>query len=143
MEEGKIIAEARGEVAKTTRYVEFAAGDARRMTGITADSEVPGTFAMTIWRPHGVVGLITPWNFPVCIPLWKIAPAIAMGNTLVIKPAPQTRLSAWLFAELCAEAGLPPGVVNIVTGVFVESALQSNIKDRDIIVHEELQNKKM
>jgi acyl-CoA reductase-like NAD-dependent aldehyde dehydrogenase len=116
MEEGKIIAEARGEVGKTIRYVEFAAGDARRMTGITAPSEVPGTFGMTIWRPHGVVGLITPWNFPVCIPLWKIAPAIAAGNTVVLKPAPETPATAHLIGKLIAEAGIPPGVVNIVHG---------------------------
>ena len=116
MEEGKIIAEARGEVAKTTRYVEFAAGDARRMTGITAESEIPGTFAMTIWRPHGVVGLITPWNFPVCIPLWKIAPAIAAGNTVVLKPAPETPATAHLIGKLIQEAGIPDGVVNIVHG---------------------------
>jgi aldehyde dehydrogenase (NAD+) len=116
MEEGKIIAEARGEVAKTTRYVEFAAGDARRMTGITAPSEIPGTFGMTIWQPHGVVGLITPWNFPVCIPLWKIAPAIAAGNTVVLKPAPETPATAHMIGQLLAEAGIPAGVVNIVHG---------------------------
>ena len=71
---------------------------------------------MRDYAPLGVVGQIIPWNFPLLMLAWKVAPAIAMGNTLVIKPAPQTRLSAWLFAELCAEAGLPPGVVNIVTG---------------------------
>jgi acyl-CoA reductase-like NAD-dependent aldehyde dehydrogenase len=116
LEEGKILPEARGEVAKTTRYVEFAAGDARRMTGITAESEIPGTFAMTMWRPLGVVGLITPWNFPVCIPLWKIAPAIAAGNTVVLKPAPETPATAHLIGKLCKEAGIPDGVVNIVHG---------------------------
>lgn len=115
-EEGKILPEAKGEVGKTIRYVEFAAGDARRMTGLTADSELPGTLAMTIWRPLGVVGLITPWNFPVCIPLWKIAPAIAAGNTVVLKPAPETPLTAHLIGELITEAGFPPGVVNIVHG---------------------------
>jgi aldehyde dehydrogenase (NAD+) len=122
MEEGKIIAEARGEVAKTTRYVEFAAGDARRMTGITAPSEIPGTFGMTIWRPLGVVGLITPWNFPICIPLWKIAPAIAAGNTVVLKPAPETPATAHLIGKLIAEAGFPPGVVNIVHGDVVPAS---------------------
>jgi aldehyde dehydrogenase (NAD+) len=116
LEEGKILPEARGEVAKTTRYVEFAAGDARRMTGITADSELPGTFAMTMWRPLGVVGLITPWNFPVCIPLWKIAPAIAAGNTVILKPAPETPATAHLIGKMCREAGIPDGVVNIVHG---------------------------
>jgi aldehyde dehydrogenase (NAD+) len=115
-EEGKILREAKGEVGKTIRYVEFAAGDARRMTGITAESELPGTHAMTIWRPHGVVGLITPWNFPVCIPLWKIAPAVAAGNTVVLKPAPETPATAHLIGEILTEAGFPPGVINIVHG---------------------------
>lgn len=74
------------------------------------DTELPGQV------PLGVVGQIIPWNFPLLMLAWKVAPAIAMGNTLVIKPAPWTRLAAWLFAEICVEAGLPPGVVNIVTG---------------------------
>jgi acyl-CoA reductase-like NAD-dependent aldehyde dehydrogenase len=116
LEEGKIIAEARGEVGKALRYLEFAAGDARRMTGITSESEVPGTFGMTVWRPLGVVGLITPWNFPVAIPLWKLAPAVAAGNTVVLKPAPETPATAHLIGELCQEAGFPAGVVNIVHG---------------------------
>ncbi|MAY81901.1 MAG: aldehyde dehydrogenase [Deltaproteobacteria bacterium] len=115
-EEGKIFREAKGEVGKTIRYVEFAAGDCRRMTGITSESELPGTLAMTMWRPHGVVGLITPWNFPVCIPLWKIAPAVAAGNTVVLKPAPETPITAHIIGELLMEAGFPPGVVNIVHG---------------------------
>lgn len=115
-EEGKILSEAMGEVAKAIRYVEFAAGDCRRMAGITVQSEVPGTFAMTIWRPLGVVGLITPWNFPVAIPLWKLAPAVAAGNTVVLKPAPETPATAHLIGELITEAGFPPGVVNIVYG---------------------------
>ena len=116
LEEGKILAEAKGEVGKTARYVEFAAGDCRRMTGMTVPSEIPGTWAMTSWRPLGVVGLITPWNFPVCIPLWKIAPAIAAGNAVVLKPAPETPATAHIIGELCLEAGIPPGVVNIVHG---------------------------
>jgi aldehyde dehydrogenase (NAD+) len=115
-EEGKIFREAKGEVAKTIRYVEFAAGDARRVTGITAESELPGTTAMTMWRPRGVVGLITPWNFPVCIPLWKLAPALVAGNTVVLKPAPETPATAYLIGKLIEEAGFPAGVVNIVHG---------------------------
>ena len=116
LEEGKILPEAVGEVGKTIRYVEFAAGDCRRMTGVTAQAEVPGTLCMTLWRPLGVVGLITPWNFPVCIPLWKIAPAIAAGNAVVLKPAPETPATAHLIAQLCLEAGVPPGIVNVVHG---------------------------
>ncbi|MBM4391008.1 MAG: aldehyde dehydrogenase family protein [Deltaproteobacteria bacterium] len=116
LEEGKIIAEARGEVQKALRYVIFSAGDARRMAGITVPSELAGTFAFTMWRPHGVVGLVTPWNFPVCIPLWKLAPALVAGNTVVLKPAPETPWTAALIGEICTEAGLPAGVVNVVHG---------------------------
>ena len=103
LEEGKILPEAKGEVQKTLKYLEFAAGDARRINGITAESELPGTFAFTIWRPHGVVGLITPWNFPVCIPLWKLAPALITGNTVVLKPSDTTPQSTLLLAEVAAE----------------------------------------
>ena len=71
---------------------------------------------MKEYKPVGVVGQIIPWNFPLLMLAWKVAPALAMGNTVVLKPAPWTRLSAWLFAEICVEAGLPPGVVNIVSG---------------------------
>jgi aldehyde dehydrogenase (NAD+) len=115
-EEGKIIGESRGEVQKTLKYLEFAAGDGRRMNGITSPSEIPGTFAMTIWRPRGVIGLITPWNFPVAIPMWKIAPAIVAGNTVVLKPAPETPATAHILGEILREAGIPDGVVNIVHG---------------------------
>lgn len=68
------------------------------------------------WKPIGVVGAIVPWNFPLMLLCWKVCPALAMGNTVVLKPATYTRLSALLFAEICAEAGLPPGVFNVVTG---------------------------
>jgi alpha-ketoglutaric semialdehyde dehydrogenase len=115
-EEGKILAEAQGEMGKAIRYVEFAAGDCRRMTGITAQSEIAGTLCMTMWRPLGVVGLITPWNFPAAIPLWKLAPALAAGNCVVLKPAPETPATAHLIAELCMEAGFPAGVFNVVHG---------------------------
>lgn len=70
----------------------------------------------TGWSPIGVVGAIVPWNFPLMLLCWKVCPALAMGNTVVLKPATYTRLSALLFAEICAEAGLPPGVFNVVTG---------------------------
>lgn len=116
LEEGKVIAEARGEVQKALRYVQYAAGDGRRLYGLTAPSELPGTHAFTLWRPRGVVGLITPWNFPVCIPLWKLAPALVAGNTVVLKPAPETPLSASLIGDILMDAGLPAGVVNIVQG---------------------------
>lgn len=116
LEEGKILAEARAEVQRAIRYLGYAAGDGRRLYGITAPAEAAGTLAFTLWRPRGVVGLVTPWNFPVCIPVWKIAPALVAGNTVVLKPAPDTPMSAALVGELFTEAGLPPGVLDIVHG---------------------------
>ena len=71
---------------------------------------------MSEWQSVGVIGGIVPWNFPLMLLVWKVAPALAMGNTVVLKPATYTRLSALMFAEICAEAGLPAGVLNIVTG---------------------------
>lgn len=73
-------------------------------------------FLLIDWKPVGVVGAIVPWNFPLMLLCWKVCPALAMGNTVVLKPATYTRLTALLFAEICAEAGLPPGVLNVVTG---------------------------
>jgi alpha-ketoglutaric semialdehyde dehydrogenase len=116
LEEGKILSEASGEIVRAIRYLGYAAGDARRLYGITAPSETAGTLAFTLWRPHGVVGLITPWNFPVCIPVWKLAPALVAGNTVVLKPAPETPWCASLVGELFEQAGLPEGVLGIVHG---------------------------
>ena len=116
LEEGKILAEASAEVTRTIRYLGYAAGDARRLYGVTAPAETAGTLGLTIWRPHGVVGLVTPWNFPVAIPVWKLAPAIVAGNTVVVKPAPETPWTASLVAEIFTRAGLPPGVLNVVHG---------------------------
>lgn len=115
-EEGKIIAESRGEVGKAIRYLEFAAGDARRFNGLTVPSEMPSTFACTVRVPLGVVGLITPWNFPVAIPTWKIAPALMAGNAVVLKPSAQTPLTAKIIVEIFEAAGIPPGVLNLVFG---------------------------
>ena len=96
--------------------IEYAAGEGRRMFGYTTPSELPNTVAYTIKRPLGVVGIITPWNFPIAIPAWKIAPALICGNALVFKPASSTPLSAVMLVEVFEEAGLPPGVLNLVTG---------------------------
>jgi len=115
-EEGKVISEARGEVQRATNVVEFCAGETRRLNGETIPSELPSNFAYTIKEPHGVVGLITPWNFPVAIPAWKIAPALAAGNTVVFKPASNTPASAVRLVELFIEAGIPDGVLNMVIG---------------------------
>jgi len=106
LDNGKTIRETRdADVPLAVRHFYSHAGWAQLF-----DKELAG------YEPLGVVGQIIPWNFPLLMLAWKIAPALAMGNTVVLKPAPWTRLSAWLFAEICVEAGLPPGVVNIVSG---------------------------
>lgn len=115
-EEGKTLAEARGEVTRAINVVEFCAGESRRMVGETIPSELPSNFAYTIKEPHGVVACITPWNFPVAIPAWKIAPALVAGNTVVFKPATLTPSTAVMLTEIFNEAGLPPGVLNLVLG---------------------------
>jgi methylmalonic acid semialdehyde dehydrogenase len=115
-EEGKTLAEARGELTRAINVVEFCAGESRRMVGETIPSELPANFVYTIKEPHGVVACITPWNFPVAIPAWKIAPALVAGNTVVFKPATLTPATAVLLTEIFNEAGLPPGVLNLVLG---------------------------
>ena len=116
MEEGKPIADAQGEVKRAMNIIEYAAGEGRRMFGYTTPSELPNTVAYTVRRPLGVVGIITPWNFPIAIPAWKIAPALICGNTLVFKPASGTPMSAVKLVEVFQEAGLPDGILNLVTG---------------------------
>jgi aldehyde dehydrogenase (NAD+) len=116
IEEGKPISDARGEVKRAMAIMEYAAGEGRRMFGYTTPSELPDTVAYTVRRPLGVVGIITPWNFPLAIPAWKIAPALICGNSLVFKPASATPLSAVKLMEIFEEAGLPAGVLNLVTG---------------------------
>ena len=115
-EEGKPIGDARGEVRRAMNIMEYAAGEGRRMFGYTTPSELPNTVAYTVKRPLGVVGIITPWNFPVAIPVWKMAPALICGNALIFKPASSTPLCAVKLAEIFEEAGMPPGVFNLVTG---------------------------
>ncbi|GMR23085.1 MAG: aldehyde dehydrogenase family protein [Acidobacteriota bacterium] len=115
-EEGKIFREARGEVAKGISLIEYYAGAGFRMGGKTLPSEVRDTFTYTIRQPVGVVGLISPWNFPWAIPVWKSAPALVAGNAVVFKPAALTPATAAVLAEIYEEAGLPPGVFNVVVG---------------------------
>ncbi|TAH49815.1 MAG: aldehyde dehydrogenase family protein [Chloroflexota bacterium] len=115
-EEGKVLKEARGEVLKGISLLEFFAGEGYRVHGKTMPSEVRDTFTYTIRRPIGVVGLITPWNFPWALPVWKIAPAVVAGNTVVFKPAENTPATASLLVEIFEEAGLPPGVLNMLVG---------------------------
>ncbi|MEJ7623975.1 MAG: aldehyde dehydrogenase family protein [Pyrinomonadaceae bacterium] len=115
-EEGKTINESRGELTRAINVVEFCAGESRRMNGETIPSELPANFAYTIKEPHGVVACITPWNFPVAIPVWKLAPALVAGNTVVFKPASNTPATAVRLTEIFAEAGIPDGVLNLVLG---------------------------
>ena len=115
-EEGKTIAESRGEIQRAINVIEFFAGEARRITGETIPSELPNNFCYTLKQPVGPVGIITPWNFPIAIPIWKIAPALVAGNTVVFKPASLTPLTAALIVEIFDECGLPPGVLNLVYG---------------------------
>ena len=116
IEEGKPIGDAMGEVKRSMNITEYAAGEGRRMFGNTTPSELPNTVAYTSRRPLGVVGIITPWNFPLAIPAWKIAPALICGNTLVFKPASATPMTAVALTKIFEDAGLPPGVLNLVTG---------------------------
>src|SRR6185369_14308834 len=115
-EEGKTIAESRGELQRSINVAEFCAGESRRITGETIPSELPLNFAYTIKQPLGVVACVTPWNFPVAIPVWKIAPALVAGNTVVFKPATATPATAVRLVELFERAGVPPGVLNLVLG---------------------------
>ena len=115
-EEGKTFGEARGEVMKAANVIEFMAGEGRRIGGATLPSEMPKTFVYTVKQPLGPVAIITPWNFPIAIPCWKMAPALIAGNTIVFKPATLTPWTAQRVVELLEEAGLPPGVVNLIYG---------------------------
>lgn len=115
-EEGKNLNEARGEVMKTINVLEFMAGEGRRPTGDVIPSEMPNTLIYTTRTPLGVVGIITPWNFPICIPAWKIAPALIEGNTVIFKPATLTPATAAMLVLAFEEAGLPAGVLNLVYG---------------------------
>jgi alpha-ketoglutaric semialdehyde dehydrogenase len=115
-EMGKVLAETRGDVQEAIDMAYYIGAEGRRMFGVTVPSELPSKFAMSIRQPLGVCGLITPWNFPMAIPSWKIFPALVSGNTVVIKPATDTPASAHHLVEILVEAGAPEGVVNIVHG---------------------------
>jgi alpha-ketoglutaric semialdehyde dehydrogenase len=115
-EMGKVKAEAGGDVQEAIDMSLYMAGEGRRLFGHTTPSELRDKFNMSVRMPIGVVGVITPWNFPIAIPSWKIAPALVCGNTVVFKPARDTPLLGERFVELLVDAGLPPGVLNIVHG---------------------------
>jgi len=120
-EEGKTVSESLGEILRTVNILEYTAGEARRLAGETLPSELPKNFIYTIRQPLGVVGLITPWNFPVAVPVWKIAPALVCGNTLVWKPSELTPFTSRAIVDLFARAGLPGGVFNMVNGAGEEA----------------------
>ena len=115
-EMGKVVDETRGDVQEAIDMTFFMAGEGRRLYGQTAPSELRDKFAMSMRQPMGVAAVITPWNFPMAIPSWKIIPALVCGNTVVFKPATLTPLSALNFVKILDEAGIPRGVVNLVTG---------------------------
>jgi len=115
-EMGKVLAEARGDVQEGIDIAFLMAGEGRRLFGDTTPSELPDKWAMSVREPIGVAGIVTPWNFPIAIPCWKMMPALVTGNTVVFKPSSDTPHCATLLVELMAEAGFPPGTVNLVTG---------------------------
>jgi aldehyde dehydrogenase (NAD+) len=115
-EMGKVLVEARGDVQEAIDMTFLMAGEGRRLFGKTTPSELKDKFAMTIRRPIGIVGLITPWNFPIAIPSWKIMAALICGNTIIFKPSSDTPLCAIKFVEILEKAGIPKGVINLVTG---------------------------
>jgi alpha-ketoglutaric semialdehyde dehydrogenase len=115
-EMGKVLPEARGDVQEAIDMAYYMAGEGRRLFGHTTPSELRDKFNMSIRQPIGVVGVITPWNFPIAIPSWKTLPALVCGNTVVFKPATDTPTLGERYVEILVEAGIPPGVVNIVHG---------------------------
>ena len=132
-EMGKVRAEAGGDVQEAIDMSTYMGGEGRRLFGQTTPSELRDKFMMSVRMPVGVVGAITPWNFPIAIPAWKLCPALVCGNTVVLKPAEDTPLLAQRFVELLGEAGLPPGVVNLVQG-YGEEAGEALVRHPDVPV---------
>jgi len=119
-EMGKVLKETRGDVQEAIDMSYYMAGEGRRQFGQTTPSELPNKFMMSLRMPIGVCALITPWNFPMAIPSWKLMPALILGNTVVFKPATDTPLSAYNLVKACEDAGLPKGVLNFVSGTGSE-----------------------
>jgi acyl-CoA reductase-like NAD-dependent aldehyde dehydrogenase len=132
-EEGKTLAEGIGEVARAGRIFKFFAGEALRRQGVTVDSVRPGVDVATYREPLGVVGLITPWNFPIAIPAWKSAPALAFGNTVVMKPASLTPAIAYALTQVIHDAGAPKGVFNLVIGSGAAGNTLASHRDVDAV----------
>jgi aldehyde dehydrogenase (NAD+) len=122
---GKVIAEARGDVQEAIDMAYFMGGEGRRLLGYTAPVEMPNKFGMAVRDPSGIVGLITPWNFPIAVPSWKIFPALVAGNTIIWKPSPETPAISAAFVQVFEEAGIPAGVFNLIMapGADVAKAL--------------------
>ena len=125
---GKVIAEARGDVQEAIDMAYFMGGEGRRLLGYTAPVELPNKFGMAVRDPAGIVGLITPWNFPIAVPSWKIFPALVAGNTIIWKPSPEPPAISSAFVKVFEEAGIPPGVFNLLMapGAEVAKALVSH-----------------
>jgi alpha-ketoglutaric semialdehyde dehydrogenase len=132
-EMGKPLFEAGGDIVEAIGMAQYAGSEGRRMHGVTTPSELPNKFQLSMRQPIGVVGMITPWNFPMAIASWKMLPALVCGNTVVIKPGEDASISTFNLFECLVEAGLPPGVVNIVTG-FGPSAGQPLVEHPDVPV---------
>src|SRR5690349_184372 len=115
-EEGKTLPEAKGEVRRAINIFRYFGGEGSRLNGVMVPSERDRVHVFAIRKPIGVVGLVTPWNFPIAIPAWKLAPALICGNTVIMKPASASPLSSWRIVEALHEAGIPKGVVNYVAG---------------------------
>src|SRR5262252_7295581 len=130
-EMGKVKAEAGGDIQEAIDMSYYMGGEGRRLFGQTTPSELRDKFMMSVRMPVGVVGAITPWNFPIAIPAWKLCPALVCGNTVVLKPAEDTPLLAERFVTLLTEAGLPPGVVNVVHG-YGEEAGEALVRHPDV-----------
>ncbi|MDJ0835289.1 MAG: aldehyde dehydrogenase family protein [Acidobacteriota bacterium] len=130
-EEGKTLPEAVGEVGRAGQIFKFYAGEALRLRGERIPSTRPGVMVEVTREPLGVVGMITPWNFPIAIPAWKIAPALAFGNTVVLKPAELTPACAWALADIIHRSDLPPGVFNMVNGAGSEAGA-ALVQHRDV-----------
>ena len=125
-EEGKTLPEGVGETVRAGHIFKFFAGEVLRLAGEKLPSVRPGVDVEVTREPIGVVGLITPWNFPIAIPAWKIAPALAFGNTVVFKPAQWTPGCAWVLTDILASAGIPKGVFNLVMGSARSLAIPSS-----------------
>ena len=115
-EEGKTLPEAKGEVRRAINIFRYFGGEGSRLDGVMVPSERERVHVFAIRKPIGVVGLVTPWNFPIAIPAWKIAPALICGNTVVVKPASVSPLCCWRIVEALQEAGIPKGVINFIAG---------------------------